>query len=257
MAVETIFNTMAANLIKSILAKDKHIHRGDDGVIFANIILPIAKIGNVKKTQCELYLTTFNFKQYRLEFSVVVTTTGDQIFKKRSELIKIKSKSNIQEIQPWLATKIKDMQGTIKQLRVSPKKNRLTEHYEMENVIWQANVAFCNNLGDNIQKGYGECCVCDDITVLSTNCNHFVCVECSSNLTKPKCPMCRASIYREEEEDDEDDEGDDDYSTDNSESDGSDDDSDDDNVSENEAAALVADLDILVDNRQMDDLVPK
>ena len=39
---------------------------------------------------------------------------------------------------------------------------------------------------------FGECCVCYDKTLIKTSCEHFLCVECWSNMKKTfECPYCR------------------------------------------------------------------
>lgn len=70
---------------------------------------------------------------------------------------------------------------------------------------------------DNIQYDFGECSVCLDKTTSKTNCNHFICLSCETQLhiksvstkTHKKCPMCRSScytpFYRDCDSDDEDD----------------------------------------------------
>ena len=82
----------------------------------------------------------------------------------------------------------------------------------MLNVIWQANIDFCTGLGDTIEKGYDECCVCNEVTTLTTSCSHYVCIKCTSQLNNNKCPMCRGQIYDDDDDDmdDDDDEDNDD-----------------------------------------------
>lgn len=56
---------------------------------------------------------------------------------------------------------------------------------------------------DNILYDFGECSVCLDNTNCKTNCNHFICLSCETQLhikatstkTTKKCPMCRSSSY--------------------------------------------------------------
>ena len=40
------------------------------------------------------------------------------------------------------------------------------------------------------------CCVCLEETQKVTNCNHFLCSSCYSNMYGKKCPMCRQSITK-------------------------------------------------------------
>ena len=40
------------------------------------------------------------------------------------------------------------------------------------------------------------CCVCLEETQKVTNCNHFLCSSCYSNMYGKKCPMCRQTITK-------------------------------------------------------------
>jgi hypothetical protein len=50
---------------------------------------------------------------------------------------------------------------------------------------------------------FEECSVCLDKTCGKTCCNHPLCLSCFTNLRKPKCPLCRESIYESIDESDE------------------------------------------------------
>ena len=36
-----------------------------------------------------------------------------------------------------------------------------------------------------------DCCVCLELTLSCTSCNHTLCVECFQHLSERICPMCR------------------------------------------------------------------
>ena len=38
------------------------------------------------------------------------------------------------------------------------------------------------------------CCVCHDLTMTKTFCNHHMCMQCWSQLTTQSCPMCRQCL---------------------------------------------------------------
>lgn len=39
-----------------------------------------------------------------------------------------------------------------------------------------------------------DCCVCYDATSVKTSCEHFLCIECWSNLRHMNCPLCKEYI---------------------------------------------------------------
>ena len=57
--------------------------------------------------------------------------------------------------------------------------------------------------GKRIVKVNTECCVCYEQTLSVTDCNHTLCIECASNITKEDeddndeyaCPICRKGLY--------------------------------------------------------------
>lgn len=53
----------------------------------------------------------------------------------------------------------------------------------------------------SIKLTFEECCVCLENTSGKTDCNHPLCLSCFTNLKKPKCPLCRQSIYEDEGDD--------------------------------------------------------
>lgn len=57
----------------------------------------------------------------------------------------------------------------------------------------------------NITLSVKECCVCLDVTQITTPCNHTVCYKCWEQITpiyKKKCPMCRGELDENDSEDD-------------------------------------------------------
>lgn len=67
--------------------------------------------------------------------------------------------------------------------------------------------------GNSIEPSFKECCVCAEETTNKTPCKHHICIVCLSRLNKQKCPICRGTMYAEDDDDeDEDDEDDDDLS---------------------------------------------
>ncbi len=73
-----------------------------------------------------------------------------------------------------------------------------------------------NEFGPNFIES-NECCVCNESTITKTNCSHFLCVECWSQIRSNQCPMCRQNnIFINESDscsDDDGDDGDDDDET--------------------------------------------
>lgn len=43
-----------------------------------------------------------------------------------------------------------------------------------------------------------ECCVCYEKTYTKTSCEHYLCVECWSNIKKKSCPICREFLCAQE-----------------------------------------------------------
>ena len=228
-----------------------------DGWYFAEIALPIKKIDGMKCfSGIVLSRSKKNQKRYRLSFSVSIGPTGAysngelEVFHK---LLGVREFLVKDELNAWMTEKIALLQKIISTLRISPRRNQLTEHFEKEEFIWNAQKTFCSNLGETVDLNYGECSVCAEPTTLKTTCAHYLCVCCLSNLRKPKCPMCRHDLYDDDDDDDasddedynagDDEDGDEDGDDDDDE-DGDDEDGDDDDYEENTAAAA----DVVVDN---------
>jgi hypothetical protein len=62
---------------------------------------------------------------------------------------------------------------------------------------------------EHITTTVRECCVCYELTKTRTRCNHYVCVECWNNLNyvdneeeraEQPCPMCKADLSVEEDD---------------------------------------------------------
>jgi hypothetical protein len=63
---------------------------------------------------------------------------------------------------------------------------------------------------NRIEPSFKECCVCAEETTNKTPCKHHICIVCLSRLNKQKCPICRGTMYAEDEEEDDDEDEDDD-----------------------------------------------
>ena len=46
----------------------------------------------------------------------------------------------------------------------------------------------------NVKLAGEICCVCHDLTVSKTKCNHHMCLECWSQLSRQSCPVCRKCL---------------------------------------------------------------
>lgn len=234
---------LSQSLYDQLMAKTIGV-RSVREVVFAKIVLPINKIDGIHNIQCVIKLNTLNFKDFQLE--LLIDTRGELIFTKRTGFFR---GTRAFPLKGRMPARIKEFQDTIKKLRVSPKGDKLTADYEMEKVIWAANIEFCSGLGETVGKSYDECCVCTDNTVFTTFCKHHVCIRCISRLVKPECPMCRGEIYDEDEDEYDDDDDDDDEDDDNDEVDDASSDNDNaaaDDVSEADPCELVSDLDALL-----------
>jgi len=201
--IEIIAQALITNMVKE---------KADGGARCYPLVcstLPINVIDGIHNIFCEILLSARPAHSYRLSLLITVSTNGEQIFKKHSSVTKLKEND---ELKAWLVAGIKNIQSTLKTLRVSAKRTNLTVNYEMDQVIWKAHTEFCEGLGETIGKSYDNCCVCDEVTTLSTHCKHFVCIVCASQLKKQKCPMCRQPLVSEDVEEDDSDDSDSDAS---------------------------------------------
>lgn len=206
MTIETFENILAETLLGNIRDKNARV-KHETGWYTVSMVLPISEIDGVKISECEIMLSTFKYTRYRVGLIINIGGfDGDEkeIYYKITPNFKIKTGENSAVIlKKWVAIKIKDIREIIKTLRVSPKRNKLTDNFEMENIIWLAYNEFCKELGDRVKKAYDECCICNDITTMQTQCKHHICVVCVSKLNKNKCPLCRGPVYYDTEDDDE------------------------------------------------------
>ena len=53
----------------------------------------------------------------------------------------------------------------------------------------------------DLHRKPNECCVCKMMTIRKTHCDHTLCVFCHDKLKGKNCPMCRASVDEDEDED--------------------------------------------------------
>jgi hypothetical protein len=62
---------------------------------------------------------------------------------------------------------------------------------------WNETIEKAEQVEDNIEPIVEEkegCCICFVLTENKTDCNHIVCVDCMTKLTKKICPLCRTKF---------------------------------------------------------------
>ena len=52
---------------------------------------------------------------------------------------------------------------------------------------------------ENVVLDFDNCSVCHNPTLRETQCNHYLCIRCFQQLQREKCPICRKSLWEEEE----------------------------------------------------------
>lgn len=156
----------------------------------------IQKMCNFNVNSFILIEKNFNNSQFTYKF---------EIHSKKIKLNESKYYKFFSFEQKYLSLSIKYLNKFIKYVKdILPKLyfNKLLGIFEFDcvknkNLINFSNSEINNILGLDIfglkySNCSGECCICYDKTITKTSCNHFICVECWTNINEPSiCPYCR------------------------------------------------------------------
>ena len=227
-----VSTSMSSILSSVIISKlNKRIYRGiqtSSGEVryYLDIILPIDKIDGVN-TVCEIRvgvdIESKKVDIYNIYFNVSIGTSKfdqkEDIFYKYLGVVRVLKKTtwcypnNQTEeyknaVSHWLTLKLSKIQKLITKLRVSPQRDCLTINYDEDHNLWEAKKKYCKEIEKSsnastdtrVESSYKECCVCAEETTNKTTCNHPICIVCLSRLNKQKCPICRGTIYPDDDE---------------------------------------------------------
>ncbi len=182
----------------------------------------INKIDDIK-VQCMLNIRPTNHTnyQYKMILSSPNIYVSESIAYQCCEQVKFYEKSYVYDglTLENINTFLLELKGIIRNLKF----NKLFGKFVLSNEFCEDEfgidifgLEFCNAQ---------ECCVCLDKTLIKTDCEHYLCLACWSNLKNNSCPICRKNdimVYNDEDnsqeyneefssddEDDEDDENED------------------------------------------------
>ena len=167
--------------------------------------LPFNEICGVKMGICELNITTVNDENKRIIVQICLRSQRfDRLLYSKNDIIMLNNPAPADQEQNWDERLFVKLRKSIKDLNTLSL-NILYGTLETDGHGSACGefLALCCSAFENtpqIKLEYKECCVCNVLTKSNYKCGHTVCILCDSKLTNDKCPLCRADLNDEEEQ---------------------------------------------------------